>query len=663
MTDGIQTLVDQALSPACFFVAAPGRLRTRQTPDLTERWELFRGHLLPPEHARQEITCDRWDLMLAEESPAEVPLLSVYHAPSLQQLFVVRRILTHGFEAFESSPGVISSRPTEKWTAELVATLNVDTSNLHRLAAPLAHAVWLAVVGTSRLPITSLESPLPAFSLGRLGYCPGLRHAEGVWRDPIDFAVEGWKLSAPVLMHAKLLETALRGSSDDVQDRLAQAVSRLADGEQGIQRVVHLFRTMINAVALSPYTHFCDRMISLLRHPVVMDKLGVSVVLDLLGWMMRHVCRHLTSFDLRLFHSFGANYPDALFLEALLRAFVEIGEQYPLQLVMQPHDTADEQIAKRMRRRALRQAGLIWLEYQEHRVPDAPTSMGENLRVLPAPFTRVPEEQIQDPGKRRRRLFSAGSFEPLLGPAMRQAWAESVADLEHPAELREMGVGSFLDRPLGLFKEPGAVDRTPLVAHVAFSRMLAGQRIMRLQTSGVLSKTDREQSMTRLKALPVHGVRCAEIASRERPGVVSLSDALKGAPDFVVLRTTSRSLAALLAWYDLHPLAEKAVNLADFLTSPGAKVLVQHVPEGSPSHPRLRLYDQQQQLVLELGFELSDGLGPDYVERWGHELPRRLSVWAVDPSISQGVGSEPAARLVTWIELRDGAPAGETMFV
>ena len=127
-------------------------------------------------------------------------------------MFVVRQILTYGFEAYEDPPGVIETRPVEKWVRELVGT--VDLARLPRKELPheLGIYLMLAVVGTSRLPITSLESPLPAFSLGQLAYLPSLSGSEETWTDPIAMfrsAVDG---GLPVFEQAKALETALRAA-------------------------------------------------------------------------------------------------------------------------------------------------------------------------------------------------------------------------------------------------------------------------------------------------------------------------------------------------------------------------------------------------------------------------------------------------------------------
>src|SRR5262249_19220596 len=147
-----------------------------------------------------------------------------------------------------------------------------------------------------------------------------------------------------------------------------------------------------------PYTQFTDRLAAVLVELAGYEAFGIEETLDAIGYMLRHLCRHLTAFDLTLFHNFGANYPDALFLDLLLKTFLHLVGNRPAALL----DAA----APRRRRRALRQACLVRAHYEGHRVPDAPTSLGEAARVLPEPFVRVPQEQIFEAATRTRELFA-----------------------------------------------------------------------------------------------------------------------------------------------------------------------------------------------------------------------------------------------------------------
>src|SRR5581483_1487988 len=119
----------------------------------------------------------------------------------------------------------------------------------------------------------------------------------------------------------------------------------------------------------------------------------------------RQGARHLTAYDLVTFHHRGANYPDALLLDAVLRRLPGLIEARPQLFLPAADDPAEGQTRKRLRRRALRQGWLLWHTYRGLPVPEVPTSPGENARVLPSPYPHVDEEQILQPGRRPRRLY------------------------------------------------------------------------------------------------------------------------------------------------------------------------------------------------------------------------------------------------------------------
>src|SRR5207244_4963663 len=135
----------------------------------------------------------------------------------------------------------------------------------------------------------------------------------------------------------------------------------------------------------------------------------------------------------------------------------------------------------------LRQGWLLRCRYQGLPVPDLPTSAGENLRVLPSPYLRVPEEQILIPAKRTKRLFAGTELSQPKEFVLAEALRQSMVDLQHPAELRELGMALFLDRPLGLFKAPTEPDQTLLFSYEAYSATVAEQRLQYLaQPLGLL---------------------------------------------------------------------------------------------------------------------------------------------------------------------------------
>src|SRR5262249_13196604 len=184
----------------------------------------------------------------------------------------------------------------------------------------------------------------------------------------------------------------------------------------------------------------------------------------------------LTAYDLITFHHRGANYPDALLLHAVLQENIRLIDAHP-ELFCNATDTdGRRQWQRRRRRRGLRQGWVMWHLSQGLPIPDMPTSPGENVRILPPPFIRVPDEQILTPSKRTKRLF-AGQCLPLPTDQNEKIFQECIADLRHSEELQELGMALFLDRPLGVFKAPGEPDHTVLLSHEAFSRSIAERRL------------------------------------------------------------------------------------------------------------------------------------------------------------------------------------------
>ena len=88
-----------------------------------------------------------------------------------QQIHVTRGLLAHVWEGYDAGGGAIESRETMRWPGELVGTITLaefaDSANLHD---ELICLIWQAIVGTSRLPLTSVEAPLPGFAFGQLHY-------------------------------------------------------------------------------------------------------------------------------------------------------------------------------------------------------------------------------------------------------------------------------------------------------------------------------------------------------------------------------------------------------------------------------------------------------------------------------------------------------------
>jgi hypothetical protein len=212
----------------------------------------------------------------------------------------------------------------------------------------------------------------------------------------------------------------------------------------------------------------------------------------------------------------------------------------------------------------------------------------------------VPEVQILQPHNRRRLLFAG---DPLPRP-QEQVLQQSIADLAHAAELRELGLALFLDRPLGVDKQPGETDQTLLLSHRAFSRSLAQRRSCFLAEKLGLAM-DLPPIVAALTELPLPGVPLAEIGGQTRPGAVSVADARQVAEDFVFLQTTPATVAELLEQYDFRAFPEIQAERALLI-----------VPRRGGA--TLTIHDAEMNPRLELTVDASEG----YCRRAGRELLR-----------------------------------------
>jgi len=626
--EAIRDEIHRLLLGGNFFVAPPLALRVQHVADEEIRWEVFRGHLLDAASTRELATFESWHVWLDDpRSGPTAPLISLRLQVEPGRLHATRAILVHGHEAFESAPGVIETRPVQKWAIELVGTIDVVAITPAKFAGELAMLLFQAVVGTGRLPITSLETPLPAYSLGQLGWLPQADPGTAPITCPAALLSAALDSPLPLDWRVKALETSLRAADDDSWPAVLQiALDDASRNGDTAERWSELNAALFNAVALSPYTQFVDRWLELLEQLARHEALGMATVVDMVGRMLRNLCRHLTAFDLTLFHNLGANYPDALFLDGLLKLYLRLAGSEPSLFV--PTSTTTDTRRAMLRRRALRQACLLREHYEGHRVPDAPTSMGESARVLPPPLISVPAEQIAQPARRRKQLYAGEPLESLLNETAREILAASSADLAQPAELRELGTALFLDRPLGILKAPGEIDRTPLLSYVACSRTVARRRVSELRRHGWVTSDAADGLLARLDGLPPMGLAMSDVPAGQRPGVVSLADANQVAPDFRLLYTVRGPIDRWLSQYDLTELAAAAPMVVAWLTSVEPRIVVQSSPPGAP--PTLRCHDAAGRLRLELGFTDRHNARVQYEWRNGQELPRQLRVLRVD---------------------------------
>ncbi len=656
------------LRPPRFFVAAAGRLQIDRRASETLPWEVFRGHLLDGSQTREQKTFESWNVLVqpAADKPPE-PLLAVLFAPSDRLVYVTRSIETHVQEPYVTEGNVVLTREVQKWVRELVATIDLAVLEggcppVASRSAPhpartfereLGHDVLLAVIGTSRLPITSVETPLPGFSLGQFAYFP---NAEAEDVPPLTTAKElidrGLTRQSPPLERAKLLELILRTVPPDELPVLAERFLEQGHSLGGTKpELTATLKMLFNHLALTPYTQFVDRWIDLLRELARPEFLGVEEIVDLLSFQLRSLARHLTAFDLTTFHNQGANFPDPLFNDSLLRAYLQLIEEHPHLFQPQDGDPQPVERRKRLRRRALRQGWLMRKEYEGHPVPDLPTSRGENRWVLPVPFGRVPDEQLTDPQTRRRRLFQGQPAEQMLSDRARRVLETSIDDLADPtrpvsAELRELGMAVYLDRPLGLFKEPAEVDRTPLLSYEAFSLRIAESRLQKLcgtpsagkaadrPRARIRSQHEISQLVMRLQqaAADSGGFPVSQFTAARRLGSVALEDARLASADFQLLRTTPVSFRQFLAHFDLAPLQARFPEVVGWLHTTQNVLAIREPPPldaratGPHTKPALTIFDQRLQRRLVLGMQLPTdttkrAAGNAYIEIAGVELP------------------------------------------
>lgn len=463
MGDEIEQVLDDCVRGGAFFVPPPGKLRIERAA------------------RARHVFLDRPDL------PNDRPLIEI--AVEHGRIHVRRHVAMRGGEWIGEHLGSAPSSPRR----ELVE-----------------RCIEMALVGTSRLPITSIETPLPAYTLGMIAYVPGGGGAEAI-RDTLMLAPRVADESISVERRARTLENLLRSASSEQMVAIARALAPID--------LAPILRAMFNLLVLSPYTCLVDNLVALLLH---IDR---PAAIGAIGYMLRHLARHLNAFDLVRFHNRGANFPDALMLDALLRAFVPMLDDRPTT------------------RRALLHGWLARKRCEHLLVPAAPTSPGEAARLMPS------QPLAADPEHRTRRLFHDTPAEAMLTPAAWHALRRAAAE----ADPTELGTATFLDRPLGSSKRSGQPDRTPLLSYEAFSRRLAQRRARELVDLGLLPAAPSPRD--------VPGYPVAKMPGHARDGVVSLEDAKKVALDFVFTRTTRSSLDGFLRQYDWTALAAATPEL------------------------------------------------------------------------------------------------------
>ncbi len=627
----IEAIVSEILSPGHFFASEPDKLLFERILHEEISWEVFRGRLLDPTQTRAQRSFSAWNVLFKGDADNLVTtVVSVKYDEANTKLFVLRALPCHAWEGYHAGDNVYLSRETIKQVRELVGSVDLTREfSRDELRDELAGLVFRAVVGTSRLPLTSVEAPLPAFALGQVGYFfkPGREMA------PTD-VMHGWEQLIERGLHAeqswfekaRLLELLLRAAPGTrIEDGAVRFAGRWQVLGHAADEILSLLRTVFNEVSLSPYTQFVDNALAFVQVLVDQGLLPVGRQVDFLSFLLRQLGRHLTAYDLVTFHHAGANYPDALLLDAILKRYLGLIDGQPELFTTHPADSKADETKKRLRRRALRQGWLLRRHYEGHAVPDAPTSPGENARVMPAPYLRVPEEQLTQPARRTRRLYADDLLPEHLGRDARAVLRQSVRDLHHIAELQELGMAVFIERPLGVFKAVGEPDQTLLLASEAFSKKVAARRLAFLEGDAEIGLEKEEAAGLRqsLEQISITGLAVDAIAEPHRP-VVSLADARRVAADFVFLRTLRRGVSEFGGHFDLTPLKTYDADLLD----PREPWLLARVAGSRDGMAPITVFDGMGRKRLELEMNADQG----YVSWAGKEYPaaglRVLRLWS-----------------------------------
>ncbi|MBX9680879.1 MAG: hypothetical protein K2X38_19140 [Gemmataceae bacterium] len=545
-------LVTDLWQPGHFYVGRGLKLAWQFEADQQAPWETFRGNLVDIRQTRGARQFLAWNLLrvVGREARPEDPLLSILLDAGERTIHITRGLLVQTWEA-NSESNIIEGTESARWIRELVGSVRLDDLTSHEeLRDELICRIQQAIWGTSRLPLTSVEAPLPAYSLGQLAYAyradlPGELRSRPMLRWRVLLAL-GWSPELAPVEESKLLEVLLRAVDHDEADSLAdEFVEQWADLGFAPRDLLLCLRRMFEEVSLSPYTEFVDRTLAFIEGLVGRHWLEAADALDFVAWLLRRICRHLTAYDLVTFHYRGANYPDALLLDAALGSLLRHAERDSGLFHGDGRQAA-------LRRRALRQGLIVRRSYEGHLVPDSPTSPGDASRILPEQLPAPPKEQIDHPLRRNKQLFASTPTRHLVIAAAKEIFQDALRDLSDQRELAELGTALFIDRPFGWGKETAEPDTTPIVAHEAFSAMTAERRfdlLLKLVAECGLALADESAKRQRLRVAGSSGISAAEIAEPRRP-VVSLADVRRVASDFVVVRSMPGSIERVFELLD-----------------------------------------------------------------------------------------------------------------
>src|SRR5579864_941115 len=259
--DDVRRVVTEVMKPGQFF-AGP-LLQVRWSHENEEIfWEVFNGRVLDRTKTRQRRKFEAWNLHEVEPTIADnEPVLSVKFDAAASEVHVTRSILSYAWEAYSDEIGAIQSRETVKRNRELIGSLSLaETSSADQLRDNLASLLFLAIVGTSRLPLTSEESPHPAFTFGQWMYCYRANAGDVPCSNAREWIATTLRTGLPWKQKARLLEFLIRTSgNEDIPGVVDQWLSSWKAVGHEQTDLLGLFRTLFQEISLSPYTDFVTK--------------------------------------------------------------------------------------------------------------------------------------------------------------------------------------------------------------------------------------------------------------------------------------------------------------------------------------------------------------------------------------------------------------------
>ena len=398
------------------------------------------------------------------------------------------------------------------------------------------------LVGLSRLPLNSVERAASVF-LGRAGFFSSLKENSRPANEPLELLdFDPGRGSEVLPEHVRRFELFLRNADTRTLEAGADHIAKLGNADAGI-----LLRKVFNETSLTPYTQFTDNALDFAGLLFKRSALSFNRYAAFLLGLVRQTVFHLTAYDLITFHHQGANYPDALLLDALMRKVLDLAGTHPETFGTTAGNDRSAVTAMRRRRRAFLLGWWMHRFLEGLAVPDAPTSPGENRRLMPAPHRAVPEEQLNQPGRRSRRLFAE---RPIDWRAHRNLLIAGLEELADPDMLLDLGTGLFLDRPFGLNKPPAALDLTPLLSYSLFSRKLAIGRLEQITQLEPWLESTPAWVAARNSQPDSREVGVAVPMPRTSARTVKLQDCWRTSDDFVVRGATIQTVRQLKAFFD-----------------------------------------------------------------------------------------------------------------